>query len=207
MISTIKNIFSNKTKELELKEKELALKEKELELKDKEFNLKEKGFNETIMVKDVKEKNKPVKKEAEKSKRREFSVEEKKAYALRMKEQKEKGLEFEKFVAGHFKLDGYEIVLNGLKKGKKDKGIDIVCTKDNELILIQCKNWKEDSKYKIKHTHLKEFIGNCTVYVNDNNLLDRNTKLKFITSNYVLDASAKNYLEENKILQYDVFKF
>ena len=207
MFNTIKNIFTNKKKELELKERELALKEKELELKDKEINIKNKGYEETVIVDEVKEEKKTVSKEKTKPKKREFTPEEKKAYALRMKEQKEKGLEFEKFVAGHFKLDGYEIVLNGVKRGKKDKGIDIVCTKDNELILIQCKNWKEDSKYKIKHTHLKEFIGNCTVYVNDNNLLDRNTKLKFITSNYVLDASAKNYLEENKILRYEVFNF
>jgi restriction system protein len=199
MFSTIKSIFSNKTKELELRERELALREKELELKDKEMNLKVKSFDEAIIVEDVKE--------VINTKKREFTTEEKKAYALRMKEQKDKGLEFEKFVAGHFKLDGYEIVLNGIKRGKKDKGIDIVCTKDDELILIQCKNWKKDSKYKIKHTHLKEFIGNCTVYVNDNNLLEKKTKLKFITSNYILDASAKNYLEENRILQHEIYNF
>ena len=212
MFSTIKNIFSNKNKEIELKEKELALKEKELELKDREINLKKENFNFTAEIKKSKEKenvkkSEEIKKEPSCKVKKEYTLEQKKAYALRMKEQKEKGKKFEEFVANHFKLDGYKTILNGIKRGKKDKGIDIVCTKDEELILIQCKNWKENSKYKIKHTHLKEFIGNCTVYVNDNNLLDKRIKLKFITSNYVIDDSAKKYLEENQILQYEIFDF
>jgi HJR/Mrr/RecB family endonuclease len=118
-----------------------------------------------------------------------------------------KGKEFEEFVAGHFKLDGYEIRLNGIKEGKKDKGIDIICTKDEELILIQCKNWKEDSKYKINHEKLKAFVGCCTEYVNENKLFDKNIKLKFITSNYILDESGKKFLQESKTLQYEILKY
>jgi HJR/Mrr/RecB family endonuclease len=118
-----------------------------------------------------------------------------------------KGKEFEEFVAGHFKLDGYEIRLNGIKEGKKDKGIDIICTKDEELILIQCKNWKEDSKYKINHEKLKAFVGCCTEYVNEHKLFDKNVKLKFITSNYILDESGKKFLQESKTLQYEILKY
>jgi HJR/Mrr/RecB family endonuclease len=118
-----------------------------------------------------------------------------------------KGKEFEEFVAGHFKLDGYEIRLNGIKEGKKDKGIDIICTKDEELILIQCKNWKEDSKYKINHEKLKAFVGCCTEYVNENKLFDKNIKLKFITSNYILDESGKKFLQDSKTLQYEILKY
>lgn len=223
MFSTIKSIFNNKSKELELKEKELALKEKELELKDKEINLKKESLDSSETVKELKEKEfeekvqskeekykkkfEETKKEPVKKPKREYTPEQKKAYAQEMKERKARGKEFEEFVAGHFKIDGYKILLNGVKNGKKDKGIDIVCTKDEELILIQCKNWKKDGTYKIKHKHLKEFIGNCTVYVNEHNLLDKKVKLKFITSNYVLDTCAEMYLKENKMLQYDVYEY
>lgn len=136
-----------------------------------------------------------------------YTEEEKKAYAERMKELKQKGREYEKFVAGYYKLDGYKIELHGIKKGVKDKGIDIICEKDQELILIQCKNWKEDSKYKINHEKLKAFVGCCTEYVNEHKLFDRNVKLKFITSNYILDESGKKFLEESKTLQYEILKF
>lgn len=46
-----------------------------------------------------------------------------------MKELREKGKEYEEFVAGYFKIDGYEIELHGIKNGVKDKGIDIICKK------------------------------------------------------------------------------
>jgi Holliday junction resolvase len=136
-----------------------------------------------------------------------YTDDEKKAYAERMKELKQKGSEYEEFVAGYYKLDGYEVNLHGIKKGKKDKGIDIICTKDEELILIQCKNWKEDSKYKINHEKLKAFVGCCTEYVNENKLFDKNIKLKFITSNYILDESGKKFLQESKTLQYEILKY
>lgn len=134
-------------------------------------------------------------------------VEKKKNYGMRMQELKQKGKEYEEFVAGYFKLEGYDIYLNGIKKGVKDKGIDIICKKDNELILIQCKNWNANTKYKINHEKLKAFVGACTEYVNEHKLFDRNIKLKFITSNYILDESAKKFLEESKTLQYEILKF
>lgn len=136
-----------------------------------------------------------------------YTEEEKRAYAEKMKGLKQKGKEYEEFVAGYYKLDGYEVNLHGINKGKKDKGIDIICYKDDELILIQCKNWKEDSKYKINHEKLKAFVGCCTEYVNENKLFDKNIKLKFITSNYILDESGKKFLQESKTLQYEILKY
>jgi HJR/Mrr/RecB family endonuclease len=136
-----------------------------------------------------------------------FEENRKERFKNHLKTASNKGKEFEEFVAGHFKLDGYEIRLNGIKEGKKDKGIDIICTKDEELILIQCKNWKEDSKYKINHEKLKAFVGCCTEYVNENKLFDKNIKLKFITSNYILDESGKKFLQESKTLQYEILKY
>ena len=206
MLSNLKKLFFN-DKNDELKEKELVLKEKELELKNKELELKEKELNskdikEIVEVVEIEEKKTTIKKEF-----KGYTEEQKKAYALKMKESKEKGKEYEEFVAGHFKLNGYDINLHGIKKGKKDKGIDIICSKDEELILIQCKNWKVHDKYKIGHEKLKAFVGSCTEYVNENKLFDKNIKLKFITSNYIIDESGKKFLEESKTLKYEVLEF
>jgi Holliday junction resolvase len=200
MFSTIKNLFNNKNRELELKEQEINLK------KDSSKT----NTTENLQEKEIKNKSENTQTQLiNKAKKvfREYTEEEKKEYALKMKEKKEKGKEYEEFVAGYFKIDGYEVNLHGIKKGKKDKGIDIICTKDEELILIQCKNWKEDSKYKINHENLKAFVGCCTEYVNENKLFDKNIKLKFITSNYILDESGKKFLQESKTLQYEILKF
>lgn len=211
MFSTIKNLFNNKNRELELKERELQLKQRELELKEQEMNLKndsnKTNTTENLQEKEIKNKSENQSTQPITKTKRAYTEEEKKEYALKMKEKKEKGKEYEEFVAGHYKLDGYEIYLHGIKKGKKDKGIDIICEKDEELILIQCKNWKEDSKYKINHEKLKAFVGCCTEYVNENKLFDKNIKLKFITSNYILDESGKKFLQESKTLQYEILKY
>ena len=137
----------------------------------------------------------------------EFEKNRKERYKKYLETVSNKGKEYEEFVAGYFKIDGYEVNPHGIKNGKKDKGIDIICCKDDEVILIQCKNWKEDSKYKINHEKLKAFVGCCTEYVNENKLFDKNIKLKFITSNYILDESGKKFLQESKTLQYEVLKF
>lgn len=189
-----KYIKRNKNKENELKAKELYLKYKEVELKEKEFNSKNKiEFEEKKVI---------TKKEF-----RIYTEEEKKAYALKIKNLKEKGRKYEEFIGNNFKTDGYNVILNGINKNKKDKGIDIICTKDEELILIQCKNWEINNKYKIKHETLKAFVGCCTEYVNENKLFDKKIKLKFITSNYIIDESGKNFLKGSKTLKYEVVEF
>lgn len=178
--------------------KDLLIEVKSLRI-EKEELLKE---NEALKLKvsELEEYEKKIKKIA-------FEENRKERYKKHLETLSNKGKEFEEFVAGHFKLDGYKINSHGIKQGVKDKGIDIICEKDEELILIQCKNWKEDSKYKINHEKLKAFVGCCTEYVNEHKLFDRNVKLKFITSNYILDESGKKFLEESKTLQYEIIKF
>ncbi|AXX84569.1 restriction endonuclease [Aliarcobacter skirrowii] len=165
------------------------------------FNNRKHNINQGL-EKDIVEINKN-----QKTRYKQYTDEEKKSYGKRMKELREKGKEYEEFVAGYFKIDGYEIELHGIKNGVKDKGIDIICKKDNELILIQCKNWRADTKYKINHEKLKAFVGSCTEYINQNRLFDKNIKLKFVTSNYILDKSAEMFLKESKTLQYHIIEY
>ncbi|MDX4028696.1 restriction endonuclease [Aliarcobacter skirrowii] len=165
------------------------------------FNNRKHNINQGL-EKDIVEINKN-----QKTRYKQYTDKEKKSYGKRMKELREKGKEYEEFVAGYFKIDGYEIELHGIKNGVKDKGIDIICKKDNELILIQCKNWRADTKYKINHEKLKAFVGSCTEYINQNRLFDKNIKLKFVTSNYILDKSAEMFLKESKTLQYHIIEY
>ena len=136
-----------------------------------------------------------------------FTVDEKKNYSQKMKESKIKGDNYEIYVAEHYKSIGYEVSLNGIIHGKKDNGIDIICNKNNELILIQCKNWKENSKYKVTHLILKAFIGCCSEYIIKNQLFNKKVAFHFVTSNNILDASAKKYLAESTTLKYKILPF
>ncbi|RLA75303.1 MAG: hypothetical protein DRG11_02010 [Epsilonproteobacteria bacterium] len=81
---------------------------------------------------------------------------------------KKYGDDFEKKVGAYYQQKGYKIDARGLRIGKKDGGIDIIATKDDEILLIQCKYIKR-SEY-ITHSMIKEFYGNCSIYIDKENI-------------------------------------
>ena len=120
-----------------------------------------------------------------------------------------KGKEYELFIIDYFKKQGYQIKPFGILYGKNDKGIDVIIKKNKEITLIQCRNWKKDSSYKIKHKHLKEFLGNTTAFLDNNKEKAEGYIIKrmYITSNDVLDNSAKHFLKNNSILEHRVIPY
>ena len=113
-----------------------------------------------------------------------------------------KGRDYELYISDYFRKQGYKIKPFGILNGRKDKGIDVIIMKDKEITLIQCKNWKANSNYKVKHQHLKEFLGNTTAFLENNKDRAEGYTIKrlYVTSNDVLDNSAKYFLRNNKII-------
>jgi len=104
------------------------------------------------------------------------------------------GREFEYYVSNYFKKQGYEVI-NNFEKGKNDEGIDLIAKKKEELLLIQCKNWELPV---ISHREIKEFLGNCYLFLYKHKEYRKFKKVRriYITSNSNLDSSAK-YLLKN----------
>ena len=110
------------------------------------------------------------------------------------KRNKQKGDEYEFFVANLYKDDGYKIYINGYNNGVKDEGIDIIAHKGNESLLIQCKNWK----YPPKQKDLKVFVADCDLYIQNNQKFLKNKKIRkiFATSCMELDGGTGVYLQK-----------
>lgn len=51
---------------------------------------------------------------------------------------------YEKYVGRYLQRKGYTVEYKGIKRGFDDEGIDLICCKDEEMLLIQCKNWAKD---------------------------------------------------------------
>ena len=137
------------------------------------------------------------------SKKREYSPEEKKAWGAKQKELKdgliEKGSNYELFVAEHYRSKGYDVLEHGKEYGKLDKGIDLIAKKENEIIIIQCKNWKAGGKFTVDHAIVKEFIGNVATFLDKNAIYkDYIVKKIFAVSERVLDKSAMEFITANK---------
>lgn len=108
-------------------------------------------------------------------------------------------IKYEKFICSYYENKGYTLEHRGIKDNKlnnEDAGIDIIATKGEKILLIQCKYWVNKI---LEHNHIKEIYGNYNFYINKNNLDRKNTDcvIVFPKSNS-LSVSAKNILNENK---------
>lgn len=103
------------------------------------------------------------------------------------------GKNYEQYIANLFKSKGYQVIEN-YKKQKEDEGIDIIAIKNDELLLIQCKNWQ---KFIITHQDIKEFLGNCYLFLYKNVQYRKYKKVRrlFIVSQSNIDDSARNLLK------------
>lgn len=116
-----------------------------------------------------------------------------------------KGRDYEIFVEKYFEDQGYKTKPFGILNGRKDKGVDVIVMKNRVVTLIQCKNWKADGR-KIKHKELKEFLGNTTAFLDNRQKEAEGYEIKrmFVTSNDILDNSARYFLKDNEIVEHRV---
>lgn len=100
---------------------------------------------------------------------------------------------------------GYSIQYRGLTHGRKDGGIDLIAIKENETLLIQCKAW---TNTVIKQKHVKEFIGNCAIFLEDYPPNTPLVKRIFITSSEAEDRALSKYLiQHNDKIQFIIMPF
>lgn len=117
----------------------------------------------------------------------------------------QKGKEYEEQIGKYYEDIGYHVVYHGLIKGKRDKGIDLIATKEDETLLIQCKNWENS---KVKQKDLKEFLGNCSLYLERNHIPTSHIKKLFITSNQNKDYGVMKFMQENhQSLEYKIIPY
>ncbi len=118
-----------------------------------------------------------------------------------------KGNEYEKFIGKKYELLNKNVVYYGLENGKKDNGIDLIIEDEKNITFVQCKNWVSNDHYKINQKDLRAFIGDCYMFIFNNNI-DKSHHFHFIVSDEkLLTKNAELYLKENKKLKYKVIPF
>lgn len=119
---------------------------------------------------------------------------------------KEKGDLYEEFIAGHYMRLGYFVWEHGKEHGKKDRGIDLIVKKGKEIIFIQCKNWRENTRFKIDHKEVKASRTEARAFMKDNPLfIGYKVKFRYTLSNNFIHPSAIKYIEEtNGLFDYEI---
>lgn len=137
--------------------------------------------------------NEDIKENQPTNKKKTYSEEEKKAYSLKMKKLKEEAKLYEEFVCNYYIDKDYEVIHHG-RKGKKDKGIDVIAKKENEIILIQTKNYAKTTK--IKQDSIRKFNGDCLNYaMNEKIEIDSLKFLYIIPNKESFDVGAIKYFQ------------
>ncbi len=100
-----------------------------------------------------------------------------------------KGIEFELKTGKIYERKGYHVLYNGIENGKRDKGIDLICVNENEVLLIQCKNYTKEKS--INHVKIKEFHSNAMIHIEKHGINKNQVKLKYaVPCKKVFDNSA-----------------
>ena len=118
-----------------------------------------------------------------------------------------KGYEYEKFIGKKYELLNKNVIYYGLENGKKDNGIDLIIEENNAITFVQCKNWVSNEHYKINQKDLRAFIGDCFMYMLNNNINKTHHSHFIVSDEKLLTKSAELYLKENKKLKFKVVPF
>ncbi len=73
----------------------------------------------------------------------------------------EKGKKYERYVGYYYEKKGYSVNYHGIEKRLEDLGIDLICTKPDETLLIQCKYWNQ---WLIREASINQLFGTSVKY-------------------------------------------
>lgn len=111
-------------------------------------------------------------------------------YLKRHKEDWELGRDYELYIGQRYEALGYSVEYFGTEQKYHDLGRDLIAKKDNEILIIQCKNF---GKYhNIYENAITQLYGTTEAYKKENNIGDdlfTVVKPVFITTKEVMDSA------------------
>lgn len=123
-------------------------------------------------------------------------------YWSRNKNKWEIGKDYERYIGYLYESRNYNVYYQGILEGFDDLGRDLICSKDNEALIIQCKRW---AKHKTIHEkHINQLFGTTIRYSIDHP--DKEVKGIFYTTTYLSDR-AKDFAKYLKINIMDDYPF
>lgn len=89
-------------------------------------------------------------------------------YKKRRKDKVEIGYEYERYIGYYMQQKGYEVQYYGIEQGKEDLGRDLICKKEDQVLIVQCKCWSNKRKMVIHEKHINQLFGTTLKYYYDN---------------------------------------
>jgi len=83
-------------------------------------------------------------------------------YWLKKKTSWQVGRDYERYIGYLYEMKGYSVYYQGIEKGLEDLGRDLVCKKRNEVVIVQCKYWREERT--VHEKHINQLFGTTVEY-------------------------------------------
>jgi hypothetical protein len=97
-------------------------------------------------------------------------------YISSRKKPYEIGRDYERYIGYLYEKEGYKVEYMGIEKGLEDLGRDLVCVKENEIEIVQCKCWA--SHKTIHEKHINQLYGTVVKYfIDHNHIINRKKNL------------------------------
>jgi len=112
------------------------------------------------------------------------------------------GIEYERYVGYYYEQQGYKVEFHGVLKEKEDLGIDLICTKDRETLIVQCKRLSIKKKIPVRENVIAQIYGASKYYGIENKV--KNIKPVIVTS-YRLSEEARKFAKHLKVEVMDDF--
>jgi hypothetical protein len=74
------------------------------------------------------------------------------------------GIQYERFIGYHHEAKGYRVEYHGALFGVDDLGIDLICTKDDEVRVVQCKRLSEAKGIPVRENVIAQVYGAARYY-------------------------------------------
>jgi len=111
-------------------------------------------------------------------------------------ENEKKGLTLELRTRKKYEELGYAVTHHEIEDEKKELGIDLLCSRDDKTLLVQCNNYSKSKS--ITAEDIKIFHSNAVKYAKTNDIEKNDVEFRYaILFNEVLDKSAINILEDD----------
>lgn len=136
------------------------------------------------------------------------------------------GRDYERYIGYLYEEKGYEVEYIGIEKGIEDLGRDLICKKDQEINVVQCKCW---ASHKIIHEkHINQLYGTAVKHYLEIQekakskeklalfpklIMSGEIKATFVTSTVLSDTAMKfakalgiQIIQEKKLVDYPMIK-
>ena len=77
------------------------------------------------------------------------------------------GRDYERYIGYLYEIKDYKVQYYGAEKGKEDLGRDLICTKGNQIEIVQCKYWSSKKGIPVRENHITQLYGTTIKYFLD----------------------------------------